>query len=400
MQNYSTADAKKINVAMSCILLFGTLASYIDAKYGRGSGSYYLTQTIYFLSMLAALPSAIKCINRKIVIFAISFFIVFLVSYAIGKDTNVFHLVERNILLWCMPYLLFSFSVRDHKDLVIKLKYVSLFVLIIGYLRMFTLNFSSETYSQELGYDVLLPFIIYFLLFLKEHKSWYIVPIAVSYALMLMSGSRGPLMCAVMGGILACVIINRVKIKNIMLYATIGCAVYIPYYLHRIEILTWVSDCFTSLNVSNRAVEMLLYNEISRSEGRDRLREIALDYILNHPFVGSGVVNDRPYLYGQYLINRTATVYGTYCHNFFLEIMMQFGLVLGVILIAAYFYSIVSKVKNADAIEKKEYWIILLTIGFFPLLVSRSWITFHVFYMVIGALLASDFETKERKWAQ
>lgn len=393
MQSYNLTDAKKINIAVAVTLLYVPLMGYIEGQFGH-NGIYHVVQGLYLLSFLFALPSIIKCINIKVILFVTSFSFFFLLSYLGKTDIDVFQQALRNIFLWCLPYFVLSFSVRNYEDIIRKFKYVSLLMLIIGYLRTFTLTFSSDNYSQDLGYDVLLPFIVYFLALIKERKIWYIIPIVVSFALMLMSGSRGPLLCAIAGAILAYIIVNGINKKDIFILILIS-IICVIYNIYRIQILNWTLYFFSSLDVSVRSVEMLLYNDISDDQSRHRLRMIAINYILDHPFIGSGFINDRAYIYSQYIINKTATVYGSYCHNFFLEIMMQFGLMPGLFVIVVFLKKIFSIIRHSISKMEKEYIVIVLTIGFFPLLVSRSWITFHMFYMVIGLCLLVNKKGKE-----
>ena len=372
---------------MAVTLLYVPLMSYIDGRWGRGS-FYYGTQFLYFLSFLLAVPSALRSINNKVVCFVLCFSFVLLLSYIVGTDSEVFSLSFRNICLWCAPYFILSISVRNYEDMMMKFKYVSVLMLLLGLLRTFTLDFSSDTYSQDLGYDVLLPFIVYFLSFMREHRIWYLIPILVSFVLILMSGSRGPLLCAGAGAVLAYFILRGIS-KNVILYLFLVLLAYIFYVTYRVEILSWVLNAFESLDVSVRSIKMLLYGEIGDDQSRTHLRMIALNYIFDHPFIGSGLLNDRSYIYGQYIINKTATAYGSYCHNIFLEILMQFGLIAGIVIISIFMERIVNRIRCSASKVEKEYIVVILTIGLFPLFISRSWITYHFFYLVLGMLLSS-----------
>lgn len=388
MQSYSIYNAYKVNIAVAISLLYVPLMGYIGGLFGQGM-VYNVLQVIYLITFLMAFPSAVKCLNRKIALFVSAYTFLLILSYLMATDTNVFRLVLNTIFLWCVPYFILSFSIRNYEDLLVKLKYVSILMIILGYLRTFTLAFSSDTYSQDLGYDVLLPFIVYFISYIKDKKIWYLIPIIISLALIFMSGSRGPLLCAMAGAALAYSIIKGINIRDIYSFSLLFIA-YVIYSVYRIEILTWILDIFNSINVSVRSIELLLYDDITNDDARDKLRSIATNYILEHPILGSGFINDRVYIYSNYVMNKTATVYGSYCHNFFLEILMQFGLLSGIIIITIFIRKMVFTFKYAISQIEREYLIVITTIGIFPLLVSRSWITFHLFYMVLGTLLVSN----------
>ena len=375
-----------VNLALAIALLYNPLINYIDGRLGRGI-LYYIVQIIYLLFFLNALPAIIRRLNAKDLSCVFVYIILFVLSFVASDVPEVFSISFRNIYLWCFPYFLLSLAVVDVQDLFNKLTPISFITIIIVFLRMFTLNFSSDSYSQDLGYDVLLPFMVFVLLYMKKKRILYFIPVVLSLLFMFMSGSRGPLLCAIMGISLSYFSFHKIDFK-VVGSALVFFVFYAIYSIYSVEILTYLLDLFKSLNVSTRSIDFMLHSDLGKDVAREKLREVAFNYIINHPLFGTGVINDRAYIFSHYVINKTATIYGSYCHNFFLEIMMQFGLFPGLLIIGGFLYKLFVIFKKSVCHVVKEYFIILLTIGFFPLMVSRSWITFHYFYLLLGIFLA------------
>lgn len=105
---------------------------------------------------------------------------------------------------------------------------------------------------------------------------------------------------------------------------------------------------------------------------------------------------DRIYLYNLNIIaSKTASVWGCYCHNIFLELMMQFGLIPGLLIGCTILRRIFFKITGSDSYFNIRLIIIFVSIGLFPLLVSRSWITYPFFYFLVGLLFNPIFKNKK-----
>lgn len=375
-----------VNLGIAAVLLYSTVVNYIDGAVGR-DGIYQLTQLVYLFFFLNALPSALRKFSIKVVLFLIALFLIYVLSFMVSTNHSVFEEATRVIFLWCIPYFILSVGISDYDDLMKKLQWSSLIIMLFEYLRTFTLSFSTETYSQELGYDALVPFIIFWMSFLREKKLLNLLPIIFSFALMLMSGSRGPLLCAILGVTLSYVLLQSFN-KKLFVWIIIAGILFSIFSIYQYELLSWALDVFTGIDVSTRTIEKMLYGELGNDDARDTLRKVATESILRHPFIGLGFLNDRIYIYSHYVMNYTATVYGSYCHNLFLEVMMQFGLIPGLIILVMFFRKLCTRVKRVSSLGERELVILFVTIGLFPLFVSRSWLTFHSFYLLMGIMFA------------
>lgn len=380
-----------INIGLAVLFAWIPLTALASAALGE---SYQQTsiflglQLIYLGSIFNALPAIFRgSIKNSLILFIIGFAAVYLISSLVCQDQLLKEQAFRTFYLWCLPYFILSIRVKDFGLLFQTLKTVGLIAIVCEVLKV--LVFTSITnYSQDVGYDALLPFVVFYLSFLKEQNYKYIILSLISFALILMSGSRGPLFCAILSFVSIFIYRNRFTRKTVT-YAIILIALYALYIIFEEQILSWLMGLFTDLSVSTRSIEMLINNEIASDDIRDSLRNESFAYAFTHPLVGSGFLNDRVYLYKfGFITSNTAAVFGSYSHFFIAEILMQLGLIPGAIGLFIFFKNILNKIRYSFDQYEAYVFIIVLTIGLFPLLVSRSWFSYPYFYLILGLLFS------------
>ena len=139
---------------------------------------------------------------------------------------------------------------------------------------------------------------------------------------------------------------------------------------------------FVGKTFSMRTINRLLNHEFFEDSMRTLGYRVALDYIHEHPFLGCGVVNDRV------LMNRAMSAWeeiaGSYPHNFFLELGMQFGVLLGSVVAVIMLGIIVRCFLRCRDTEERLLAFALICAGFVPLMVSGSYLTFSMFHTLFG----------------
>jgi O-antigen ligase len=373
------------------MFFFFSVTGLLDAIYGddyQSTKPYVILKGIYALSALNALPAIIRDgFNKSTIFVIIVFSLVCFFSFLACDNDDLKDKAIRALFMFNLPFFFVALKIKDYKQMISYMKLVGYVMITCEFLRVVVFHYIT-TYSQDVGYNSLQPFIIFCVAYIERRRVLYALLVLISLVLILMSGSRGPLLCAILGLILSIVFVNGFGKRSILTIFTLA-VMYMVFSMFKEEILRDAIDLFDSLGVSTRSLEGLLYSDIEKDASRDRLREIALDFIKSHPLWGLGVLNDRQYIYNIVDAGFRKNVWGVYCHNFFLEIMMQFGLVPGFILLCYFFKKIYRRVRDCSDKYELGMLIFSLTIGLFPLLVSRSWFTFPAFYLVIGLLCAN-----------
>lgn len=364
------------------------LSTFYGEDYFQSTGLFTIGQIVYLGSIFNALPAIIKGKSRRWLSVFVCFFILFyIISSIFCSDIVLKKQVNRTIALWSLPYFFLSIRLDNHEDFWKKMKFISLMIVISEFIHVIIFP-SIQTYSQDVGYSCLIPFISFWLCFVNEKKIIYLLPFALSFVIIVLSGSRGPLMCAVISFLMAFLFNNGLNRRNIIL-ALLAVILYYLYTNFQAQILSWAISMTTSLNASSRSLELLLSNSIADDDIRSRMREVAFDYSINHPLIGSGFFNDRIYMASKMSAGSIdGTIFGSYCHNFFLEILMQFGFIPGLVILWIFFKSIYKRIKYSESVQEKNIIFVAVSIGFLPLLVSRSWLTYQYFYFLVGILFS------------
>ena len=134
------------------------------------------------------------------------------------------------------------------------------------------------------------------------------------------------------------------------------------------------------LGVSDRIIGGFISGDVTSDNGRFVIYNELINRIYIDPS-GYGLFSDRYYAVGN-----------LYAHNFILEILMDFGIVIGLLFIFLYFYYSIKEMLNKKLPIETRYMICMLfTYCTVKLSVSSSWIFESYFYLLIGILLGTNY---------
>ena len=142
------------------------------------------------------------------------------------------------------------------------------------------------------------------------------------------------------------------------------------------QIITTLFGFTESLGLSTSFFDRLANDEIYDSNGRELLYSQAIDQIINGGLFGGGMGIDR-------------IVLGTYAHNFVLELLMDFGIFFGGIMVVSIFVLIICSFFRSQSLEVKAFIAVLCGRGLIHMLVSGSYIEDGHFFLLIGFCVAA-----------
>ncbi|GEM_PF-6838665 len=165
---------------------------------------------------------------------------------------------------------------------------------------------------------------------------------------------------------------GRNKIRTIMLIIIIG-LIIITYF-------TAFFDYTSNLGFGTRIYDQLTGNVEMTGSGRERMHAVSIQEIMNQGFFGHGVFGE------QYLYRNIVGKY-TYPHNLVLELMLQFGLFIGGILVIMVFYLPIKaykiEIKNRNY-RTAMFIVALATSVYMNLLFSYTFWTTPLFFFVLS----------------
>ena len=209
----------------------------------------------------------------------------------------------------CIPSLLCLCTVRrlDIAEKVLyNISWACVAVVFFYFFQYFRGVFYIESYDMSFSYACLLPMII-----LYARKKLYTVPLSfILFVGVLAIGSRGAALYFIVF-VLFDMIQNKSKWRWVILMLGILFVVLLPS----------LADYLDALGIHSRTLSMIDSGDIGSDSGRGSIAGTCWNVLLSKsPILGLGI-------FGDYVI------IGAYCHNIFLEFLMDFGLVAGVILI-------------------------------------------------------------------
>lgn len=243
---------------------------------------------------------------------------------------------------------------------------------------------SSSNMSWSYGVLMAICFISIYLL--KDKRRIAILPIVLGIIGILLYGSRGTLIGLLIGIVLLIIFYNSGKMsgKNyflLFLFAGLG------IFLLSDAGLTIVSTILKNAGLNSRFIDSLVDFSFSNfeetSNGRWIIWTTVVELIKTGPFYGYGVMGERNAVYS------VGMKWG-YSHNVFLEILSNFGWLIGSIILVYSVISIIRFFKSSKNADEKLLFILIMTIGFELLLSNSIWL--HCAPWALMALYKNHFK--------
>lgn len=331
---------------------------------------------------LFSLPYMLRKVRPSDILFYICCLIVVLGNIVLNEETAAF--IEQDlwrILGLALP-MLFIGVAYSHEDSKNDLFWAS----IIGVIVMYAYQFYSLSLGRELEADnmdaayKLLPSVMYLTYWAMEHKKlkfWIISGVAM--LMMFLFGTRGPIIAMatfLFFGLFFGVFNHKSQISKLLYLVIFGCVIaFLCSGTAMVDAAKFLSDKFESMGFSTRVFDHFIEGEITKSNGRNLLYDNIIHAIEEKPILGYGLMGDR-------------TIVGFYVHNLFLEVLCQFGVVIGsMILLAMIGLPIIALIKTIKT-DKFNFVLMLICTVFVKLMVTGSYVTEANLFLLLGISLS------------
>ncbi len=375
-------EDKKISIAIMSSFAVLTI-QYLLLIYfhliGTKSGQaiQLISKGIVGLLYLLALPVVLKRNRIKFIgVYFIAIFI-FILNYGIFIENRIYlKPLIFPLFFTCLPSLIYAYSIKNWDVLMDIMEKVSKVVFIVGVLiaaLVFAGHSSVGSYSMSLSYYMLLPAIMYMNDFLNNISLKVGAALAVSLLVILSLGSRGAVLCIGVFTILKLIKnLKKVTYTRLFIYIILFAIVFVGFIFFD-EILEYIYNFLLNYGIKSRSIRLFQRDNIHLS-GRDIIYAKVFNEILKSPILGLGLAGDRVILSG------------SYAHNIFIELLVNFGVIIGLILVITLLLIIIKSVFTKDLI-KYNIIIIWISLGFISLLVSNSYLLDFKFWILLGLSL-------------
>lgn len=345
--------------------------------FSRFSG--YIVPFLFISLFLLSWPYIIRQVRIPDILFVLSIVLVVVMTLLIYPDSSSYINVELWRIFGLSVPLYFVGVIYDHEETKRDLFWASL----IGVITMFVYQLyvlrsgrALETENMSAAYNILpsIMYLIYWAITNKGIKNWAIALAASSMAFVF--GTRGPIFAIVIF-LLIGITYKAVKIKNSVLKVFVilfifAMAIYIISGDAIISLAMYLSKIFSEVGFSTRIFEFLIEEQITESDGREKLFEIVALAIKQKPLQGYGFMGDR------------LVTDGHYAHNLILEFLCSFGVLFGGI--ASFLSITVPLVAITRFRDTNISWMLtmLACMMFVKLFVSSSYVFEANFFFLLG----------------
>lgn len=388
--NPKREEISRIPEQLIAAIYFLPILNYYIAElrysYGLVTFSTYVYTAVYLLSAFSYFYVFLK-FNNKAIMSLFFVFIIYLIT--ILWSNKIWNVVFNTALMtsnfaifWgrCFPLLLLCTFNLDLEYLMmlfyryslgVVALYVSSFVL-----NVFILGIGLHDYMSFAYTGLSAMFVCFHLSKVNKHKALPIVLAIAGCIVTVMGGSRGALGTLILFCVLYFIPSHDKKdgIKTWLPRIT-GTLMIILIYAFFNSIITFMEKFLKSHGYGSRILEFInggFYGEtLFQSSGREKVHNLVFEKI---ELWGHGIYSDR-------------LVVGSYAHNWILELVYHFGIILGVALAGLIIYRAIAALLYARrSHDINAYFIAAVTLAmlFGKYFLSASYLTSSDFWVLVG----------------
>lgn len=302
--------------------------------------------------------------------------IVFLFHYLVFPANRIYmNETLFPLFFMCLPSFVYSSTIDNWAILKEVMERAASYVFAMG-LVLSILVFSGRVpfgaYSMAFSYYMLLPAIVYTNRVFDRASFRNLLFAFIASFIVLALGARGPLMCLAMFVMLKLIKPEKTPTpRDVFGYLSLLMIGFF-FILFFEEVLLFFSNVLLKFGIRSRSIALLLRPDIHLS-GRDSLFRVVVEELMKSPIVGLGLAGDR-------------LLIGGYVHNFFVEVLSHFGVVVGLIVLIMFSFGSLLALLRAKQLNY-ELLIIWFSMGFMPLMVSSSYLISLNFWVFLGLLV-------------
>lgn len=275
-------------------------------------------------------------------------------------------------------------------------RYTSNYQCVLYYLKKYafkisivsTIIYLHKVYSgttivgdMALSYAFLPAVIISLYAFFVDRKMLHLLNASYSITMIFIGGSRGPILC-ICSFVIMFLIANLKKHKLLTFSISTITVLFVIFWEN---ILVFLIQIFRKYGLTSRTLIKLYAGTITSLTGRDFIQSIVKDLITENPLMGVGIGVERITIYNKIYVGRGMydKLSTSYPHNLFLEILVQFGVIIGGVLIIYILYNLFTAILKGNN-DERNLVIIFIGIALMQLMVSSTYLQSQYFFYLLG----------------
>jgi hypothetical protein len=380
---YKSNRDNALGLYICLYLLLNAFNSTLQSAFGVSGGTLSAIKLLIQMVLILLLVNAVNHMKIRAfnVLFVMEFFGVLSIMYGYLQGVEISELLSwsRTLLPVCIPIAFCAMVIKEKQVLYDMLLKTSWLIFIVLTIHIFAGK--DQTYSMHFSYAMLVVMLLHLNEWLARKKTIYFVIAVVEFLMILLFGSRGALVCVAVFLILKIIstegsLRKKIPLIVVICIGTVGLFFIFDYF--RPLILQYLS----SRGKLSRTLKLLLIGEFSSYDsGRIDLWNRVIELIQERPILGWGIggaVNQMGY---------------PYPHQLFLDLLLTFGIPLGVLLITLIFYQVIRAVIRQNGVHKDLIQIFGST-AMVCLMFSGTVFTNFYFFLFMGLCLSVKWNKK------
>lgn len=281
------------------------------------------------------------------------------------------------LFVYAIPAYIIIRYLNNYPLFINIIKKICIFSLLTSVFVYFFIKDSFANQYMTLSYNALFQVLFLIIFRNKKFNIFEIILITLGSFVVTIGGARGALLSylvIIFLYLLSNVSYNKNKTLKILSFIT----VFLIFIINLNFIIEKVNDLISAIGIYSRTLSFMNYEGDNFTSGRF---DTYIKCIEHFNVFGHGLFYDR-----------TMDI-ESYAHNIFLELILNYGLIIGVFIIFLIIFLLVKGFINSNLIEKKII-LCLASTGFIMLLLSSSYLGQNpAFYALLG-LCVNKFKIK------
>lgn len=388
---------RKIYLALFGLLMRGTVENFVNVAtlFFAGQKYEFMQTAIDTIAVLMFIYGLTELISKTgyFVIFSTFFSgIVWIVS-GIFNPENVNYMKDSaaQFFIYVLPFMWIGYYLIREKIYItdyLKICRLKLFFAVITQVIIF-IKPSTDIFNNDYmdsANAILVGLIAVYYLAVTDKRLIDIVLSISGTIVIMISGSRGVFLSLIFFWFLY-MLFNKSSKKILVIFIMIVATALIIAFGN--AIMNFIAEISKSIGFSTHLIDAIQSNSIFDDSTRTYLFKNFWQAIRQKPLLGYGVLGDR-------YISLNFFNKPIYPHNIILEVLVNFGFLIGLPLIIAFAVR-VWKALVCCNISVYSTVLVLLSSCIIKLMVSSTFWNDQVFFLLIGVLLAPDLYSAERE---
>lgn len=331
-----------------------------------------ISKGILVILFLFNINRIIKRIKKQLLGFIIVGFFVYFINILFTQNNPYFFSTTNTFFVNILPLFIVVTAINDRELLLSLLTKVARILVLMSLIVLLLSGGKSGRYSMGFSNSLTLPIILTLYDYYKTRAISKLILSFWGIVVIIVLGSRGALIGIGVYAIILLwrgVVSKQNRIKSLVFIITIILA--LVFYEDIINISISILNKF---GIYSRTLYLFL-NDLTHDSGRNVVYEAIIKEIRNHPFVMHGIA-------GEYLLTN-----GFYAHNFVLELLCDFGVLVGGIALIGIFWNAINTVIRFISQKDTAIDMMFLVASLPVMFVSGSIWTTTYFWLWLATIL-------------